>query len=336
MTEIMSPDSNSWVVETWSHGIQTPEANRPQSVSSRDGEDLQAEMIIRMITQMLSCPGSDEASRLLANRLQQLLGCRQVAIGLCAPPQRRCRIRGLSGVVRFDSHSRFMGEIQDALEETLVHASETQWPPAVDNEYPALAHEKLVAVLGAQCVASMPLRDDDHRIVAVILLVDESAEGAFDLLHRYGVALATCLEALERNRRGFVSRQLHQLRTHLLTWRGRAIGLAAICLALLLAAPWPYQISCQTQVQPVTRRFVVAPYDGTLDKALVSPGDVVRAGDILARMDEREIRWELAELQTDYARAEKERDAAMAVHKTGAKQLAELGDEKTQRADRVA
>ena len=292
---------------------------------AQDGAALQAEIIVRTMTQMLSCANPDEASRLLANRLQQFLGCRQVAVGICLKQQRRCRIRGLSGVVRFDSHSRFIAGIQDALEETLAHESETQWPPGVQGESQgALAHEKLVGILGAECVASLPLCNSDGQTVGVILFVDEPAESAFGLLHRYGGAFASCLAALEREQSSVVSRRLRQLREKLSSWRGRAIGAAVACLALLLALPWPYQVSCQCQVQPVTRRFVVAPYDGTLESSQVMPGDVVKAGDVLARMDEREIRWELASLATDLARAEKERDSAMAVHRTSGAQLAEL------------
>ena len=104
----------------------------------------------------------------------------------------------------------------------------------------------------------------------------------------------------------------------------RAVALAAVVALACLAMPFPYRVSTHCQVQPVTRRFVVAPYDGTLEKCLVAPGDVVRSGDVLARMDEREIQWELAGVKADRARAQKERDAAMAAHKTSSAQLAEL------------
>ena len=101
-------------------------------------------------------------------------------------------------------------------------------------------------------------------------------------------------------------------------------GAIVLCLAAVMLLPWPHRISCHCEVQPVIRRFVVAPYDGTLESSQVLPGDVVHKGDMLARMDEREIRWELAGLEADYAHARKERDAAMAVHRTSAAQLAEL------------
>jgi RND family efflux transporter MFP subunit len=156
------------------------------------------------------------------------------------------------------------------------------------------------------------------------LLIDEPADEAFALLRRYGVALAACLAAIERDRRGMVSRIALRLSRLCFSWRGRFFCLAAAAAALLLALPWTYRINCHCQVQPVVRRFVVAPYDGTLEKSLVSPGDVVSKGDVLARMDEREIGWELAGLRAEFTRAEKERDAAMASHKTSAAQLAEL------------
>ncbi len=331
MTDLMSPDASSWIVEAWSHGSGSSEAKRSAVASSGDEVELQAETIVRTITQMLRCADPDEASRLLANRLQQFLGCRQVAVGLCAPGRKRCRIHGLSGVVRFDSHSGFIGGIQDALEETVIQETETQWP-VLDKgrEHASRAHERLVSMLGAECVVSVPLQAPGGGPVGAILLVDETAAGALELLHRYAPALAACLAILARGRRGFVSRKVRQLTARLSTWRGRAVCLAAAAAALLLAVPWPYQVSCQCRVQPVTRRFVVAPYDGMLDKSLVSPGDVVKAGDVLARMDEQEIRWELASLEADLARAEKERDAAMASHRTSAAQLAEL---ETQRLD---
>ena len=331
MTEQLTANSGSWIVETWSQSTPVSVASRPPKPVAQDGIELQAEIIIRVMTQMLRCPDPDEASRLLANRLQQFLGCRQVAVGICPRQRHRCRICGLSGVVRFDSQSRFITGIQDALEETLAHESATQWPLRERNDqHGAMAHEKLVGILGAECVVSLPLRNSDEEIVGVILLVDEPAESVLDLLHRYGAALASCLEALERERGNMFSRTARKVHDKLSSWRGRAISVAAACLALLLVVPFPYRVDGQCQVQPVTRRFVVAPYDGTLESSQVSPGDVVKAGDVLARMDEREISWELASLTADLAHAEKERDSAMAVHRTSGAQLAKLEMERLQ------
>jgi len=76
--------------------------------------------------------------------------------------------------------------------------------------------------------------------------------------------------------------------------------------------PVPYWIECDCVVQPVVRRYVASPFDGKLNLALVEPGDVVAAGDLLATLDGREIRWEQAGVLAELQRARKERDAHLA------------------------
>jgi RND family efflux transporter MFP subunit len=74
--------------------------------------------------------------------------------------------------------------------------------------------------------------------------------------------------------------------------------------------------------------MVVAPFEGRLEKALVAPGDVVSAGDVVARMDGREIRWELAGLESELNAASKKRDSALALQNAAAAQLAKLDMER--------
>jgi multidrug resistance efflux pump len=71
----------------------------------------------------------------------------------------------------------------------------------------------------------------------------------------------------------------------------------------------------------VTRRFVAAPHDGLFEKSLVKPGDVVRRDQVLGRLDGREVRWEMAGLAADEARAAKSRDVNMAANKVAAAQI---------------
>lgn len=70
-------------------------------------------------------------------------------------------------------------------------------------------------------------------------------------------------------------------------------------------------------MQLVARRFVAAPFNGPLLKCLVEPGDVVQKNDLLAVLDGREIRWELAEVQANLHEATKERNTHMSSHEFG-------------------
>ena len=107
---------------------------------------------------------------------------------------------------------------------------------------------------------------------------------------------------------------------------GKAKWAAVVCVLLsaLLAVPWPYKVRCDCTVEPVVRRYVAAPFNGTLDQALARPGEVVGQGMVLARLDGRELTWERASVESDHGRAEKRRDAAFAARNYAEAEIAKL------------
>ena len=75
-------------------------------------------------------------------------------------------------------------------------------------------------------------------------------------------------------------------------------------------------------MQPQQRRFVSVPYEGRLEEAMTKPGEVVLAGQLLAKMDGRDIQWEISTLTADLRGAQKSRDSAAAGFETAAAQMA--------------
>lgn len=98
----------------------------------------------------------------------------------------------------------------------------------------------------------------------------------------------------------------------------------AVAIVAIMAFPIPYRISCRCVVEPMQRRFVVAPHDGMIETSLVQPGDVVHAGQPLARMDGREVRWELAGLEASRRQAQQQRDTNLTRGELGKSELARL------------
>ncbi|MBC7817496.1 MAG: hypothetical protein IAG10_11445, partial [Planctomycetaceae bacterium] len=108
-------------------------------------------------------------------------------------------------------------------------------------------------------------------------------------------------------------------------WSRTQLGLAlGVLAAVAMVIPVPYSVNCDCELQPVTRRFVAAPFEGALEKAFVEVGDPVQADQLLARMDGKEVRWEQAGNAAEYERAAKERDAHLADQEFGEAQLAKL------------
>jgi multidrug resistance efflux pump len=104
----------------------------------------------------------------------------------------------------------------------------------------------------------------------------------------------------------------------------KATLIASVVLAAVMCLPLRYKLKCDATVEPVTRRFVAAPFESTLEKTLVKPGDLVDEGATLALLDGRELRMELAGLEAELKQASKQRDTAMAVRKTAEAQIARL------------
>jgi RND family efflux transporter MFP subunit len=95
-------------------------------------------------------------------------------------------------------------------------------------------------------------------------------------------------------------------------WIARRLHWIAAMVGLVLVLPWPHRIRCDVNLEPVSRRYVTAPFEGTLEKTLAKNGDRVRAGDLLATLDGRELRFELAGLEAELIAARKKADLARA------------------------
>lgn len=264
-----------------------------------------------------------QACLVLAGEAQAHLACRQVAVGLRRGD--RIRIAAVSGLAEIQCDTELVRVLENCLDETLVHGQPIIWPPAEADLASAFpAHRQLAAATGARALASATLRASDGRVVGAWVLVADEAFAESERTARALVAAAepigTSLDALAHRRRLSWTRIVQQCRL----WGWRKLATAAGILSVVLAVPLEYRISCTLELEPVTRRYVAAPFEGIFEKSLVKPGDVVEAGQLLGRMDGREIRWELAGLDADRSRADKSRDSNLAASKVAAAQMDQL------------
>ena len=137
-------------------------------------------------------------------------------------------------------------------------------------------------------------------------------------------SIAGTLQLLEKAEGGPVRRTVRRIARAVPKVRGLAIAATAVIVAAGLCIPVPYDVGVQCELQPDVRRFVAAPHAGEFQKSLVKPGDIVAKGQVLARMDGRELRWELAGVTAEQEHARKSRDVNMAAGKTAAAQIDQL------------
>jgi multidrug resistance efflux pump len=82
-------------------------------------------------------------------------------------------------------------------------------------------------------------------------------------------------------------------------------------------------VRANCELQPVVRRVIAAPFDGLLMRSRAKAGDLVKVGDLLAEMDGRELRSQLAQAVAERERALREADQALAAGDIAASKVAE-------------
>ena len=291
--------------------------------------------VLDLNMQVALADGLEVAGRVIVERLIQHLKLDRVAFAWRRPTG-ACSLIAVSGLTRFDRRSELVELLHGAANEAVARQSDGSWPPLMAaNRHSLIAHRKLVETSRVEATASYRLTTGvkqpwelSSRTLGVLLVTGSRAAVHDPANVRFLTTAAKCLSAtlemMARAEGGFVRRQVTRFRRAI---SRRSLALIAMCVigvAALMAAPWPYRISCRCVVEPMQRRFVVAPHDGLIEMSLVQPGDVVRSGQPLARMDAREVRWELAGLEADRRQAMQQRDTSLTRGELAKSELARL------------
>ena len=263
-----------------------------------------------------------DAGVLLVNAVKNYLGCERVAIGLKKRRGTQCKLLAISGMADINPQAELPQAVQGALVEAVRGGDWTVWPADKGQSEGLLpAHARLSAVSGEGRVCSAPLRGCDGGVVGGWIFWGLETSDARSRGERFArVAAGPVGASLLLLKHG----QINPVRRLVRKWRlleRKSFWIAIVSVFLICFSFWPYRIGCDCVIEPVKKRYVVAPFDGVFEKSLVRPGDVVEKDQKLAQMDGRELRMEVAGVVADYHRARKSRDVNQAAGKTAAAQI---------------
>jgi multidrug efflux pump subunit AcrA (membrane-fusion protein) len=97
-------------------------------------------------------------------------------------------------------------------------------------------------------------------------------------------------------------------------WRAAAALLLAGMLTIPFLLDGHYRVTADATLEGAVQRVVAAPVAGYVLEASARPGDLVAAGDLLARLDDRDLELESVRLSSERNRLEREYRSAIAAH----------------------
>ena len=235
-----------------------------------------------------------------------------------------CYVVALSNSSGFDDRSNLVRKIADAMDEAVEQDNAMVFPDP-DAKQIQRAHQDLARKFGAGSLCSIPLIHDQKVFGAVTLL--RSEEMPFDSetldLCQQALSLITPFLALKHDDEKSLIRKIGvRLKKRLGNFFGfknlvlKLFAITAvIVLSLVVLIESDFRVSADAILEGKIQRVVAAPISGYLLSASVRAGDTVRKGDVMASLDDAELKLELTKnsgqlqkARREYRQAQSERD----------------------------
>ena len=247
----------------------------------------------------------EAAAMAVANELQSVLNADQVAIGMLkgARTAPRIRLLSLSHTAWFRKRSAFAEALEAAMEEAFDQSGTVAEPPLESTARAiAVAHEDLVRGSAVRHVLTVALPDEAGTVGALTVLRRRDTPFTQDdrmVAEAVAALVGPVLELKRRNRRWvggvIIDGTMHVLGILLgprrLSWKLLALALIALGVAAATVKA-PFRVQAEAALKGTVQRAAVAPFSGYIDAAPLRAGDVVVAGDVLARLDDTDLRLE--------------------------------------------
>lgn len=290
--------------------------------------------IMELVGKVETSATLSDASSAIANEMVSYLGCSNAAVGVRKTGKDTgVRLKAISGVHKLDRTSTLSQTYEQTLHEADVRGEQGLFPAVDDdNSHLLLAHRQLAGAVHNEAVLSEPLRNAEGETIGVWVFTGDRQVLQNPQFSKFvstaSPHIAGALELLQRCEKTKLQKAwaLFKEKTSQRTRQMIPFALLGVCLLMLV--PIRYRVRCNCVTEPMSRRFAVAPFDGTILTGFVEPGDVVKKGQVLAEMDGREVRLELSAKVAERQQARLQREIELTEGDVPKTFLSELENER--------
>ena len=284
--------------------------------------------VLNLIATSLHHDRFQESATAVVTELAGLLGCERVTIGFLKG--KHSQVKALSHSATFGKKGNLIRAIEATMDEAIdQHATVVFPPPAEGALQVTRAHEALAKLQDDGSVCTIPLTEGERLLGALVL--ERPAGEPFDertirLCEHTASLLGPLLDVKRKDDRCLIAEAMDSggsLLRKIFGPRHVGLKLGIIITALLVAffvyTDGDYRVTADARLEGTVQRAVAVPIAGYVVDANVRAGDIVKAGDILFTLDDRDLRlerlkWNSQKLQSnrEYTEAVAKRERARA------------------------
>jgi len=262
---------------------------------------------------------SQKASMAVVNRLAQQFGCHQVQLGL--EKGKTVQVHAVSHSATFDEKTNLVNLAAVAMNEAFDQRAAVVVPePEEGATLITAALRHYGSQSGSAALCAVPL-EAAERVVAVWLLERDTpfTRDECEALETLALTMAPILElklTAEENllRHGRRSWQTLLRRTTDTSRPGikLLVVLSAVLIVFLALYPADYRVAAKAVVEGAIQRVAVAPFQGYIRQAPARAGDIVQKGQVLAVLEDKDLRLERVRWESELEVAVRKEREAMA------------------------
>jgi hypothetical protein len=234
-------------------------------------------------------------------------------------------IQALSNTARFDGKTNLARDLASAMEEAVDQDAVLVLPDTgSETSLVTRAHQGLAKNHGNAAICTVPLIDKLNAIGA--LTFERPAAMPFgrqeiEFCRNIAAMLGPALELKRRDDRWLPAKISDSVSAQLKKLFGpRHTAMKLVCfgiislLGLMLLAEGEYRISADASLEGRVQRSIVAPIDGFIASSDIRAGDLVRAGQLMGTMEDKDLQLEQQKWSSQKMQYAREYRSALAEH----------------------
>lgn len=279
--------------------------------------------VLELIATSLQHDRFQAAATAVVTELATVLGCERVSIGF--RKRKHIHVQALSHSASFGKKTNLIRDLGAVMDEAVDQLATVIYPQQKGGPFQVTrAHAELAKQHGAGTVCTVPLTEGGEVLGALTLerpVGEEFDNRTIELCEQAALLVGPVLDVKRKEDRWLIKKAGDSIETHLRHLVGPRHMVLKVSTAAVLAvvifftfAKGEFRVTADASLEGTVQRAVAAAMSGYIADSSTRAGDIVKKGELLATIDDRDLRLEKLKWVSQQAQLQREYSEALAEH----------------------